>query len=77
MKDADVLTVFRAIQDAYVDTIVNPFAETHAGELPGTHARDTLPAPPLNTERQSRTLTSSAFAQRISTIAGWLPVREA
>lgn len=73
VPDSDVLTIFRAIQDAYVSYVSNPFVNVQPGELPGSDAQANLvpPSAPLNMDRDSRAITSATFEKRIKAIAGW------
>lgn len=71
--DNDVISVLGAIQQAYVAYTSNPFVTVQPGELPGSDEvdHDVPPNLPLETDRDSRAITSKLFDERILTIAGW------
>ena len=73
VTDTDVLTVFRAIQDAYGSYVSNPFVNVQPGELPGSDAQTNcaVPIAPLNMDRENRVITGESFDKRIKAIAGW------
>lgn len=75
LQDEEVLSLFGAIQQAYVEYISNPFVLLQPGELPGSHAHEAyIPSGlPSNADQDSRAITSKRFEKQISAIALWSP----